>query len=424
MRPLPRCACLCPPVPSALRPPVPCAPGVLQLTRVLVTRAAQLKQQLTASKQAVSRLEHELSSARSAAAAERDRPRTPRAAPSAAPPPPPPPPPPAVSPSLKKAAAEAAARVCELEAEVREVHRSANGLRAEVRRLESELARRPQPGAADQHEAALRRCRSELEEARRELSEEREMRRSLERRLGDTARRAPAAPLRVPEPPPPPRPYTEDDAEYDAAKAEATRQAIDKLDGRLGKLERRKVNHEQQLQVQLTASQRQVAELQSQLRAANALAVQRGLAATKASPRVSLFKPKASPRALRAAVPTQPRPPSPRDALVRSALLLGAADDDGEDVGAASEPVDLAILRAGRGGGGGGGGAGGGGKSREERTVARLQQLDPHAAAAIATRKEQMNALRQRLVDAQAEVAVEAHEAHYVGARPARVSVA
>ena len=79
--------------------------------------------------------------------------------------------------------------------------------------------------------------------------------------------------------------------------------------------------------------------------------------------------------------------------------------------GGAAEAGGSSARGGGAGARGGGRGGGGGGKgpplSKEEKLANRLQQLDPNAAAAMHERKGLINSLRSRLVEAQAQQAVE-----------------
>ena len=353
---------------------------------------ADLQRKLAASQQAVSRLEHELSTARAAtAAAERknatlsaqlsSRAKTPEPAPP--PPPPPPAPPPAsVSPGMKAKLASATARIAQLEAEIRKTRDELES--QALQRLAIELKRMPDPGSRDRNAAALAKAKAEIERVRDELDEERERRRSAERLLNDAKKKGTVGgPLRVPEPPPPPKPI---DPDWEKQKAEETRRMIKALDGRLGKLEDRKLTHEEKLQRELNSSQKTIAMLQSQLQAANALAVERRLGGGSSSARPPFG----------AATQMWPRqqqllrPASPRDAL-----------------SATHERVDLSSHE----GGGDSSRRGGRAKpppmSKEEKMVQRLEQLDPKAAKALHERKGLISGLRERLVTAQAQTAVE-----------------
>lgn len=153
------------------------------------------------------------------------------------------------------------------------------------------------------------------------------MRRSLERRVDDLMKNSNASTtgMRKPEPPPPPRGITEDE---ERERAEQTRKMLEQLGGRIGKLETRKLTHEERLQRELAASQREVEMLRAQVKAANALSMQRGLAAGISGARSARAGMEASAmRAkLSASLPggTSPRgqlrPTSPRDALAREAV--------------------------------------------------------------------------------------------------------
>ena len=223
-------------------------------------RVAELQQKLGASQQVVSRLENELSQARSALEREKARPKTPLVP--VPPPVPPPAPAPSQSPSLKVSLAAANARASQLEEDLQRAcgeaeayHLEADRQRGEVRRLQEELSN----GSSAQNEQVLRdalgKARREVDQLRAALEDESERRRSLQRRLEDAQRNAkPSGPLRVPEPPPPPR-GTSEEEDREATEADArTRRLLDELDGRLGKLEHRKINHEQRLEKQVRDS--------------------------------------------------------------------------------------------------------------------------------------------------------------------------
>ena len=210
-------------------------------------KIAELQRNLAASNNTISRLEHELSSAKASAAAERARrPQSPRTAPAQPAPPPAPPPAPApASPGLKASLAAATTRVDQLEAELRTAHGCSNNLRSEVRSLEAELSKLRSAPSSDMLRASLGKARSELEFATAELERERERRRSLERRLNDT--RKPSGPFRVPEPPPPPRPFDAEEERIAAEQEAQTLRLLKTLDGRMGKLEHRKETEESRL---------------------------------------------------------------------------------------------------------------------------------------------------------------------------------
>eukprot|EP00966_Prymnesium_polylepis_P217958 5043830-Prymnesium_polylepis.1 len=159
---------------------------------------AELRRELNASRQTISRLQQELSSARADARRRSD------AAPSRPPPPPTPPPGNASpadswSPGRKAGATAAMSRVPQLEAEL-EAERERNrrqademrALAASEERLRAELQQRkgapaPAPPAGPStHE--LKKLGAELERAKAELEQEREQRRSLQRRLSDRGR--------------------------------------------------------------------------------------------------------------------------------------------------------------------------------------------------------------------------------------------
>ena len=219
-----------------------------------------LQRQLASSRQLASRLENELSNAKSDLATsrlklansqaelqnsraalqkERNRPE---------PPPPPPPPPRPISPGYERAKAAAAAathRATAAETDLRQARTAADELRAQISALEAELSRRSEPPSRDKASAALQRVRFDLERTRRELDEERERRRSAERQLEDARKGGAGGPLRVVEAPPPPRGYTDSDREYDSLREEERRRRINELDGKIGKLEERKMSHEQ-----------------------------------------------------------------------------------------------------------------------------------------------------------------------------------
>jgi hypothetical protein len=142
----------------------------------------------------------------------------------------------------------------------------------------------------------------------------------------------------------------------------------------------------------LSLAHKAIETLQRQLQAANGVAMQRGLgasgaksarAAASASDAAIFKSSKASPRGF-------PRPPSPRNALINGALGLGGI---GRSEGRGGGPP----------------------MTKEEKLAARLSQLDPGAAAAMQERKGQMAQLRQRLVAAQAQSAVEQHTSHRTG---------
>ena len=379
---------------------------------------AELQRKLGASKQAVMRLEHELSAARSSAAAAKmkaalaaSRPVSARAEPPPPPPPVPPPQPPPQPPSpgterLKIAAEASKRRMVELEAEMRSVKDECAKLRAEVKRLEGELKARPDASSRDRNAAALQRVTFNLERVREELEEERERRRAAERRAEDFQKRGGlGGPMRVPEPPPPKKELTEEDIK---ARDEATRKKIEALDRGISKLETRKQTHEEKLEQALKEAHKQIESLQKELKAARHVAVQRDMALRgggsgggSLSARVlgaSSKGPAASARPLKPQQPGQQlRPGSPRDAMISATLGLGMTQ---------SPENDTPQRRSGRGGGGGGPPG-----TKDEQTVERLGMLDPNAAVELVERKEAIAALRQRLVAAQAQAAAEVTEA-------------
>ena len=375
-------------------------------------KLAELQRSLAASKLTVLRLERELSAARAAAAS---RPTTPQAPPL---PPPrevvvePPPAAPVVSPGLKAKLAAANERAEYAEAQSRASKQVVEDLRAQVRRLESEVQRRPAPGD-DVTRQALQKARSELQKTFGELEQERERRRALQRRLEDlnrsTKSQAPQ-PFRAPEPPPPARGVTEDEERQMAAKDEETRRMIQQLDGRLGKLEHRKETHETQLHALVASLKSQVASLQKQLRTANAqsaLALGSGGAGTKGvgsgggtSPRLLLHAAAGSPRHM-----NQPPAKTAPGARSRVAARGSGMARSVESGGGGGEHAAGATMGSSR----------GGGAHSARDPVHRLQQLDPEAAAALVERKEAMNELRRRLVDAQAERAAEHTRLGYGG---------
>ena len=406
---------------------------------------AELQRKLGASKQTVMRLEHELSAARASAAAAkmkaaaaasrpasaRDEPPAPALPPQPQPPPQPPPRPPSAGYERLKIAAEASKRrVVELEADVRSVKDECATLRAEVKRLESALAARPDPSSRDRNAAALQRVSFNLERAREELEAERERRRSAERRLEELQKRGGVGgAMRVAEPPPPQR-AGPDDNEL-KARDDATRRKIEALDRGISKLETRKQTHEEKLEQALKDAHKQIETLQKELKAARHVAVQRDMALRgggngggSLSARVigsSGGKVQGASARLQKSQPPgqQQRPGSPRDAMISAALGLGAS---------LSPENDTPQRRGGRGGSGGGGGGLAG--SKDEQTVERLGMLDPNAAVEMVERKEAIAALRQRLVVAQAQAAAEVTEAairgdgleHSFGGAHARVS--
>ena len=159
---------------------------------------AELRRDLTASRQTVSRLENELNISRNelkAARAEaRRRSDTPRPTPPPTPPPRPPPTqaPDSWSPGRKASAKAAIVRLSEVEAEL-EAERGRSLQQAEElrqaatreERLRAELQRKPAPPAPPPPPGAqeLKRMGAELERAKAELEQERETRRALQRRL-------------------------------------------------------------------------------------------------------------------------------------------------------------------------------------------------------------------------------------------------
>ena len=351
-------------------------------------RLSDLSRDLAASKQKILSLENELRIAKATIAAANSRPSTPRQpVPPPAPPPAPKPAPQLVaaptqpappSPGTQRALEAAQTRAFNLEQELKASKAVIVEMRAEVRRLEVTLARRPAPGECS---------REELDKLGTELEEERERRRSLQRRLDEAQRlrRPAAAPLCTPQPKPPPRETTaEEERRLEEEEAE-TRRLLSELGGRLGKLEHRKETHEAKLVRKCASLTAEVASLQRQLQAAKNMS---SSAATSArggfNGMVGLGGMSASNASPRARAVTR-RPPSARDTLLSSSV-------------------------------GGGLSACGGSKHSPRDPVQRLQQLDPEAAAAIVERKGAMAALRMRLVGAQAQNAAEAGQVSRIGA--------
>ena len=191
--------------------------------------------------------------------------------------------------------------------------------------------------------------------------------------------------------------------EQEAAE-EKVRQMIKSLDGRLGKLEHRKETTEVRLERQVRELTSQVASLERQLLAAKNIAA--AGAAGAVSPRAHLGASlgTASARAVvsfggrtrsAAVVADRHGRPVSREQLIASALGLG---------GDASSQTEPAADK--RGAAKGGGGVSVGGLSPRD-PMQRLQMLDPNAAAQIVERKQMMSALRARLIDAQAQDAVD-----------------
>ena len=270
-------------------------------------------------------------------------------------------------------------------------------LRGDVRRLEAELAARPDPGSRDRNAAALQRVTFNLDKAKADLEEEREMRRSVERRLEEWKKgiNLPGQPLRVPEPPPPPKPRN---LAEEKARDDATRRMMEKLDGKLDKLETRKQTHEERMAAEIKECHKQIEKLTRELKAANAVAMQRAsLVGSGPSPRGTVARAVgASPRVARLqqqqhAPQPQLRPGSPRDAMISAALGMGGArerDDACSDRPSLGPPM-----------------------TKDEKVVERLGMLDHGAAVALVERKEAIAQLRARLVNAQAQSAAEATEA-------------
>ena len=259
---------------------------------------AELQRKLGASKQNVVHLENQLSAARAAAAAAKMQAASAKAAaaatsrPSSArpeplPPPPPPPPPPQPQPPspsverLKVVAEASKRRVSELEEEMRSVKDECSRLRAEVKRLQEELSARPDPNSRDRNAAALQRVSFNLERTRAELEEEKEKRRSAERRLEDLGKNGGlGGPLRVPEPPPPKKEVDEKELRaFKERRDEETRRKIAELDRNIGKLEHRKQTHEERLEAALKEANKTIETLQKELKAAKHVAVQRSVVA-------------------------------------------------------------------------------------------------------------------------------------------------
>ena len=411
---------------------------------------AELQRQLATSRQTTSRLENELSAsqrelekARAAAAAAEEKAKASAKAAAAAeaklrqkPPPPsppapaPPPPPPSLSPGLKKAAAEAEARAAKAEAAAKDAKSQITDLRAQIKQLEAELANKPDPGSRDRNAAALQRVRFDLERTKTELEEERERRRSAERLLDD-ARKGNTG-MRVPEPPPPKRGYTDSDREYDSAKEDERRRMIKELDGRLGKLEDQKLTHEQRLQKELRDAHSQIKTLQGQinrmplamltksagggnsgLRAASDSVPDGGggyksprsvgLAAIAAEGGAALRHKQRSAR--NHGNNTTGPSPSPREVVQMATSAMHGTTTGGAS---SSRPTTPRGAEA---------GGAGGMRDRtapdrasiltEEERQQRLSELDPVAAQMVKARRGEIDSLRKRLVNAQAQRAAE-----------------
>jgi predicted RNase H-like nuclease (RuvC/YqgF family) len=389
-------------------------------------RIAELQRQLGVSQQTASRLEHELASTKQTLERERSaRPRTPRELPK-----------PPCSPCLEKELSAAKARASQLEEELASTKQATDRLQdrlasarsdaegarkeahhlqaeldsqsVEVQRLRDELSRRSATPSGECTRDALAKARKEAETLRMELENESERRRSLQRRLDDALRngKATTGPLRVPEPPPPPRVMSAEEEREQEAAEEKVRQMIKSLDGRLGKLEHRKETTEVRLERQVRELTSQVASLERQLLAAKNIAA--AGAAGAVSPRAHLGASLGAASA-RAAVSFGGRTrsgavvadrhgrPVSREQLIASALGLGG------DASSSTEPA--ADKRGAAKGSGGGNVAVGGFSARDP--MQRLQKLDPNAAAQIVERKQMMSALRARLIDAQAQDAVD-----------------
>ena len=271
--------------------------------------------------------------------------------------------------------------------------------------------------------------RFDLERTKTELEEERERRRSAERLLDD-ARKGNTG-MRVPEPPPPKRGYTDSDREYDSAKEDERRRMIKELDGRLGKLEDQKLTHEQRLQKELRDAHSQIKTLQGQinrmplamltksagggnsgLRAASDSVPDGGggyqsprsvgLAAIAAEGGAALRHKQRSARN-HGSTTTGPSP-SPREVVQMATSAMhgtttGGASSSrpttprGAEAGACgmrdrTAPDRASILT-------------------EEERQQRLSELDPVAAQMVKARRGEIDSLRKRLVNAQAQRAAE-----------------
>eukprot|EP00964_Phaeocystis_antarctica_P028383 scaffold16007_cov65-Phaeocystis_antarctica.AAC.3 len=261
------------------------------------------------------------------------------------------------------------ARVTSLEHELQSERRRREEVEEELHQLQLQKRSPPRPapppaeprpglelGAAGFEQ--LKNLRKEVERLKAALDEESEQRRALQRRL-ENSKQAPAVQ----------RPSAAEANEKAAAAAELAKlrrelqaqanqagpQAerdprLMELDGRLGKLEERKAQVEISLERQVQSLTQTLAALQKQL------AQQK--------------------QAMQMPQPPPPRPPS----------------------GQAS---------ARRGGGGGGGRPKATAEHLETQKLQRLQELDPRAAKDQIERRQQLGTLRQRLLDAQAESAVE-----------------
>jgi len=265
------------------------------------------------------------------------------------------------------------ARLTALEHELQSERRQREEVEEELHQLQLQVQKRslprpapppvePRPGlelgAAGFEQ--LKNLRKEVERLKAALEEESEQRRALQRRL-ENSKQAPAVQ----------RPSAAEANEKAAAAAELAKlrrelqaqanqagpQAerdprLMELDGRLGKLEERKAQVEISLERQVQSLTQTLAALQKQL-AQQKQAMQ------------------------------MPQPPPPRP------------------------PSGQASARRGGGGGGGGGRPKATAEHLETQKLQRLQELDPRAAKDQVERRQQLGTLRQRLLDAQAESAVE-----------------
>ena len=266
------------------------------------------------------------------------------------------------------------ARLAALEHELHFERRQREELEEQLRQLQLQAQKRspprptpppPEPRPGLELGAAgfeqLKTLRKEVERLKAALDEESERRRALQRRL-ETRKQEPAVQ----------RPSAAEANEAASTQAELAKlrrelqaqanqvgpQAekdprLTALDGRLSKLEDRKAQVEVSLERQVQSLTQTLAALQKQL-------------------------------ALQKQQMQMPQPPPPRP------------------------PSGQASARR-----GGGGGGGGGARPKhtaehlETQKLQRLQELDPRAAKDQLERREQLGKLRQRLLDAQAESAVE-----------------
>lgn len=349
--------------------------GRRMTTATADSQLAEMQRKLNASKQQVSRLEHELVLARAAAKEPTGKLRpTPPPTPPAAPPAPLP-----AAPSLaEKELAAAQSRITGLREELAAERQASSTLRSELaqsrareEKLQAEVASaaKPSADAADQTrelQRELQRARAELASTTSRLEEERELRRHLQRRLENAAR-------------PPARPPPEV-VKVPVMAQEPTDGAIvakiAQLDGKLGKLERQKESVEDVLRGQVQTLQATVAQLKAQLPPSK-----RGGGCG------------ASPRAQSLCEPTPPRDAGLENSGRLSGRLRRTAIDRGTSSPGGEPSARKEHLGA--------------KEKRLEAARTRLLEIDPNAAAEMETRAETLNALRQRLQKAQAQSAVE-----------------